>query len=224
MTGDERVRHCALCSLNVYNFSEMTRDEIRELIVRTEGRVCGRLYRRADGTMLTRDCPTGLRALRRRASRAAAAMVAALLSLPAFAFGRSDDSKVKLTTEQASAPQAVVFTGVVLANDDSGVLPGVSVTLRDEATGKVVTTVTDRNGVFTFMSLSDGTYRAELALPGFQRASIEHLALKSSVVTHASIRLVIEPEMGIIVVEEQAPRHDALSTTFPQSFIDKLPM
>jgi hypothetical protein len=181
--------------------------------------------------MLTRDCPTGLRALRRRASRAAAAMVAALLSLPAFAFGRSEDTgvkthglKVKLTTEQASAPQKVVFAGVVLANDDDGVLPGVSVTLRDEATGSVVTTVTDRNGVFTFMSLSDGTYRAELALPGFQRASIEHLALKSSVITHASIRLVIEPEMGIIVVEEQAPRHDALSTTFPQSFIDKLPM
>jgi len=25
MAGDERVRHCSLCSLNVYNFAEMTR-------------------------------------------------------------------------------------------------------------------------------------------------------------------------------------------------------
>ncbi len=87
MAGDERVRHCTLCSLNVYNFAEMTRDEVRELLVRTEGRVCARLYRRADGTVLTRDCPAGLRALGRRASRAAAALLTALFSLPAFAFG-----------------------------------------------------------------------------------------------------------------------------------------
>src|SRR5438270_5438445 len=87
MAGDERVRHCTLCSLNVYNFAEMTRDELRALLVRTEGRVCARLYRRADGTLLTRDCPAGLRALRRRASRVAPALVAALLTLPAWAFG-----------------------------------------------------------------------------------------------------------------------------------------
>src|SRR5436190_6844716 len=86
MAGDERVRHCTLCSLNVYNFAEMTRDEVRELLVRTEGRVCARLYRRTDGTVLTRDCPTGLRAIRQRASRIAAAVIAALLSLPALAF------------------------------------------------------------------------------------------------------------------------------------------
>src|SRR5438067_13528065 len=89
MAGDERVRHCTLCSLNVYNFAEMTRDEVRELLVRTEGRVCARLNRRADGTVLTRDCPMGLRALRRRASRVAAAVIAALLSLPSWAFGGS---------------------------------------------------------------------------------------------------------------------------------------
>src|SRR5437763_16994902 len=85
MAGDERVRHCTLCSLNVYNFAEMTRDEVRELLVRTEGRVCARLYRRADGTVLTRDCPRGLRAMRQRASRVAVALVAALLSFPALA-------------------------------------------------------------------------------------------------------------------------------------------
>src|ERR1700739_78711 len=31
MTGDNRVRHCALCHLNVYNISEMTTREIRNL-------------------------------------------------------------------------------------------------------------------------------------------------------------------------------------------------
>src|SRR5215210_6176183 len=57
MSGDERRRHCTLCDLSVYNFAEMTGEEIRELLVRSEGRLCARLYRRADGTLLTRDCP-----------------------------------------------------------------------------------------------------------------------------------------------------------------------
>ena len=51
------MRHCTLCDLNVYNFAELTREEIRALLT-SEGRVCGRLYRRADGTLLTRDCPS----------------------------------------------------------------------------------------------------------------------------------------------------------------------
>lgn len=32
MTGDNRVRHCAECNLNVYNISEMTRSEAEDLI------------------------------------------------------------------------------------------------------------------------------------------------------------------------------------------------
>jgi hypothetical protein len=37
MTGDERVRFCAQCSLHVYNISEMTRDEVASLIADMEG-------------------------------------------------------------------------------------------------------------------------------------------------------------------------------------------
>ena len=223
MEGDERVRHCAECSLNVYNFAEMTRDEVRELLARNEGRVCARLYRRADGTVLARDCPTGLRALRRRASRAAAAAVAALLSLPVFAKVSSikiQGSTVKMTTEQAAA-QAAAFTGVAVMGDAQ--LPGVTVVLRDEATGRQVTAVTDRNGVFKFESLSDGIYTVELTLPGLEPAKIEHLELKSGVVTHANVALRPVMEMGVILLEPEPVRHDPLSITFTQSFIDKLP-
>lgn len=57
MRGDHRVRFCALCRLNVYDVSHMTERDARALIERTEGRVCVRLWRRSDGTVLTRDCP-----------------------------------------------------------------------------------------------------------------------------------------------------------------------
>lgn len=67
MEGDERVRHCASCKLNVFNTRELTEKEILALISKANGgRVCGRVYKRADGTVLTKDCPTGVAMLRRR--------------------------------------------------------------------------------------------------------------------------------------------------------------
>lgn len=80
MQGDERVRFCQRCSLNVYNLSAMTRREAERLVTRTEGaRVCVRFYRRKDGTMLTRSCPVGLHALKRRVSKVSSALFATLI-------------------------------------------------------------------------------------------------------------------------------------------------
>src|SRR3954463_1871707 len=78
MIGTERVRFCGQCSLNVYNLSAMTKGDAERLIMESEGRLCVRYYRRADGTILTKNCPVGLRALKRRLSRVAGASVSAI--------------------------------------------------------------------------------------------------------------------------------------------------
>ena len=74
MYGDERKRFCGDCKLNVYNLSGMTRREAEDLITNWEGRLCVRFYRRADGSVLTQDCPIGWAAVKRRLSRAATAV------------------------------------------------------------------------------------------------------------------------------------------------------
>lgn len=79
MVGDERVRYCDRCSLHVYNLSGMTRREAEALVTNAEGRLCVRFYRRPDGTILTRNCPVGLSALKRRAAHAATATLTAVL-------------------------------------------------------------------------------------------------------------------------------------------------
>ena len=79
MIGTERVRFCGQCQLNVYNLSSMSRREAESLISRTEGRLCVRFYRRKDGSIITQDCPVGLRALKRRAQRIRRAVVSSLL-------------------------------------------------------------------------------------------------------------------------------------------------
>jgi hypothetical protein len=82
MAGDERVRFCKICSKHVYNLSAMTAQDAASLVVATEGRMCARFYRRADGTILTADCPVGLAAaLRKRLRRLAGA---AALGLAGF--------------------------------------------------------------------------------------------------------------------------------------------
>ncbi len=95
MTGDEHVRHCPECRLDVYNFSAMTAEEVTRLIESRDGQLCGRFYRRADGTMITRDCPVGLTApVRRRVAGLAARVAAvALLAAGAVAFVRSGPAK-----------------------------------------------------------------------------------------------------------------------------------
>ncbi len=55
------VRHCELCSFNVYDLRHMPRAEAESLVARHEAageRLCVRLTKRADGTVVTGDCTT----------------------------------------------------------------------------------------------------------------------------------------------------------------------
>lgn len=93
MKGDERVRFCDSCKLNVYNLSAMSRDEAEQLVREKEGRLCVRFYQRRDGTVLTRDCPVGLRAIRTSLRRCLAAIgttAAILIGTTYVAAGRDD--------------------------------------------------------------------------------------------------------------------------------------
>lgn len=91
MAGDDKVRHCAQCDLDVHNFSAMTREEAEGVLQRHlgaggeqgSGRVCAGWYRRADGTAIFQDCPRGLAALRAKARRFVAG-VAALCGVSAL--------------------------------------------------------------------------------------------------------------------------------------------
>ncbi|HEX5269016.1 MAG TPA: hypothetical protein VFW33_00950 [Gemmataceae bacterium] len=87
MAGTERMRFCHLCQQTVYNLSAMTREQAENLIRQKEGKLCVRLYRRRDGTVMTRDCPVGLRAIRRRMAVLVGGAAACLLALVTAAAG-----------------------------------------------------------------------------------------------------------------------------------------
>jgi hypothetical protein len=85
MVGDEHVRFCGQCEKNVYNLSSLPREEAEALLIAKEGKMCVRLYKREDGTVLTNDCPVGVKKRRRR--RAALAAVGGSLMAAAAAVG-----------------------------------------------------------------------------------------------------------------------------------------
>jgi hypothetical protein len=108
MTGDERSRHCAQCNKFVYNLSEMTEDEAIALLEsRGQQETCVRLYRRLDGTVITRDCPVGIR--RKRQRNILRGVAATAVALAGAACSRSDlQTSVEPSLPTSSQPIAAV--------------------------------------------------------------------------------------------------------------------
>lgn len=80
MIGDDRVRFCGQCNLNVYNLSGMSRSEAERLIIEREGKLCVRFYTRADGTIITSDCPVGWAAYKSRVQKIVTAVASLIFT------------------------------------------------------------------------------------------------------------------------------------------------
>jgi hypothetical protein len=115
MLGNERRRLCAQCELNVYNLSGMTGREAEEFLNQTEGQLCVRFYRRADGTILTQDCPAGLRALKRRLSRLRTAAISSALSFLAGLglYAATPDTRLREIWEATSAGEPPLMGAMI---------------------------------------------------------------------------------------------------------------
>ena len=87
MEGSASVRHCSKCRFNVYNFSEMSQEEIDDLLSSGD-RVCGRLFVRPDGTYMTKNCRAKVK--RNRILKWTAAVALIPLSLILFISGKEN--------------------------------------------------------------------------------------------------------------------------------------
>jgi hypothetical protein len=159
MKGDDRVRHCDACNLNVYNLAAFTEAEIRALVANRKGRLCGRIYQRRDGTVLTQNCPVGLRAVTRRISRIAGAVFAFLTvnfsaGLPLF-----PQSYTRTNLSQAAIDLEVV--------DPSGApVPDAYVTLSEPSRKQTLHGKTDKHGRFALAGVQSGQYSITVSAPG----------------------------------------------------------
>jgi hypothetical protein len=107
MPGDDRVRFCRDCQLHVYNLSALSRREAEAFLQGREGRTCLHFHRRADGTILTQDCPVGLRSARRALRLVLGGAALALLiagALLAGFFGSGDRRETSMAWLRDTKP------------------------------------------------------------------------------------------------------------------------
>jgi len=212
MTGDDRLRHCDECQLSVYNIAELTRAEAEALIANSEGRICARIYRRPDGTVITRDCPVGLRAIRRRMARSAVAVFAALMALATSVFGQKQGSKDKtlcrqqviMTHELTQAANGLSELNGTVLDPVGAFIPGAKITITAAATSKSVTTSSDEKGSFRVSGLEAGTYKVIIKTQGFKTLQLTEVKLKGSEKLSLEVTSLVEAAsvtVGIIGVE-----------------------
>jgi hypothetical protein len=213
MAGDDRVRHCQECNLNVYNLSEMTRAQAERLIAEREGRLCVRFYRRADGTMLMQDCPRRFQALVRRASRLAGAALSAIISV-GFAVAQS----VKQPEQTATNKDERAEIRLEVLDPTGATIHGARITLLSKASGKTTIVIADSDGRAYFPGLVPGSYILSASMAGFKSEQQEILANKAITLT---MTLKVGAFQGPVHVEApklvpiESPNTDIVISPYP---------
>ena len=82
------------------------------------------------------------------------------------------------------------LTGVV-TDSSGGVVPGVDVVVKADATGTAFTAVTGSDGSFTIPAMPPGTYTATITLQGFKTAVLKNIVLNVGVATN--VKATLEP-------------------------------
>lgn len=202
MTGNDRVRHCHACQLNIYNTAEMSNAEVQHLIETRESRLCIRMYRRTDGTVLTNDCPVGLRASLKRAARFAGAALTAMLGLFSISFGQRvekqtrDASKVEIK-RTANEKQDSKLVGTVL-DPNGAVIPGAKIKLFKESEKKPIRVKSNDDGDYNFVGLTVGVYRLEVRSSGFKTYIVKEIKVNQS--ETISLKLILSPASETVTV------------------------
>src|SRR5262249_10265606 len=103
---------------------------------------------------------------------------------------------VTLSTLAIPAPAAAQgeasasVTGIV-ADAQGGVLPGVTVTLRNIESGAVRTTATDEGGRYRLPGLQPGRYSIRAELDGFQPTDVANLTLTIGLAVQQNLTLAL---------------------------------
>ena len=132
----------------------------------------------------------------------------------------------------ASAAEAQVsitgaIAGTVMDTSDA-VLPGATVTLRDEGTGTTKETTTNASGAFAFQNLNFGSYALTVKLTGFQSAVYNKVIVESGRTTDLRVKLSVGRLDETITIVGSTPvlerSSNVISTTLSNKDVNELPL
>ena len=115
-----------------------------------------------------------------------------------------------------------------VSDAQGGVLPGVSLTLRNTETGAVRTTVTESDGQYRFAGLQPGTYGLKAELQGFATVEVERMTINIGVQLQQDLKMQLQNLQETVTVTGEAPVIEVTRTevaqVITQEQIETLPM
>lgn len=178
MVGNDQVRFCEHCSLEVHNLSLMSRNQAQRLVDRSNGRLCVRYHYDSTGQPLTLPLRQKLHRINRRVSRIAAGAFTATLSVTsAVAQGSASFQTRSVSPPPATQPSASLSSRSSLAGtitDQNGALiSGATISLWNAELQGALYASTGFDGQFKMESLQAAVYKIRIEAPGFAADQIE---------------------------------------------------
>lgn len=167
MTGNDQVRFCSHCNLNVNNLSAMTRKQALKIVRESNGRICVRYVQNpVDKTPVFSD---KLYQITRRAG-IAAGFLGASLSLSTLAYAQGEPVRPRLINNETEISQTekpdedktesrTASLSGTLTDSRGNFASGVSVTLTNLKTNESFYADTNVDGFYEFKNVSAGTYK-----------------------------------------------------------------
>src|SRR6267378_1537128 len=124
-----------------------------------------------------------------------------------------------------SRATAQIQTGTIIGvvtDEQSAVLPGVSVTLASEALIRPQTAVSNERGVFSFIALPPGIYRVRFELQGFAPIDRSDIPVRVAVVTTVDQTMKVASVTESVIVTGESPAVDVKSTSKGTTFDSEL--
>ena len=207
MIGNDQVRFCEHCSLDVHNLSLLTRNQAQRLVTRSKGRLCIRYHHDSTGRPITLPVAQKLHHIGRRVSRIAAGAFTAILSVTSAVAQTSANSQSgNWIPPNATQPQArwTVGSSIVgtITDENGAVISGATISLLNEELNVALYVSTGFDGQFRIDNLQAGVYKLRIEAPGFTPDQTDGLYVQANGEARADRTLSVATIEETVEVDE----------------------
>jgi ankyrin repeat protein len=220
MTGNNKVRFCSHCDLNVNNLSEMSRKEAMRFVQKSDGKICVRYIKnpKTNAPVFAEK----LYQISRRAGIAAGVLGASLaVSAVSYAQGRvsisnnletqTEITQNKQSQNEKKAGNTASISGTVI-DPNGAVIPNATVSISGKSFNRIITT--NENGDYLFSQIPAEEYSLKVESGGFDTKKMS-VSVSEGRETVANATLEVGEQfviMGVMVsVEYEQPLLRAVS-------------
>jgi hypothetical protein len=183
MIGNEQVRFCEHCNLDVHNLTLMTRNQAERLVSRSNGRLCVRYHYDPAARPLSLPVVQKLHRISRRVSQIAAGAFSATLSITSAVAQTSTGSQTRYVDVPTATQPITRWTARssivgTITDQNEALIPNATIFLSNTDLRVALYASTGLDGQFKIDNLQEGTYKLRIEAPGFAAEEVNGVYLQ----------------------------------------------